>query len=74
MLKRLITIVIAISVLSLALPASAHPGRTDSQGGHTCKTNCEKWGYKFGEWHKHNSGKAKAVKATSKTSSKKVSK
>lgn len=34
--------------------ALAHPGRTDKNGGHTCRTNCEKWGYKTGEYHFHN--------------------
>jgi len=33
---------------------SAHPGRTDSNGGHYCRTNCEKWGYEYGEYHYHN--------------------
>ncbi|PAK41585.1 YHYH domain-containing protein, partial [Priestia megaterium] len=34
---------------------SAHPGRTDANGGHYCRTNCEKWGYEYGEYHYHNS-------------------
>jgi hypothetical protein len=34
---------------------SAHPGRTDSSGGHTCRTNCEQWGLDYGEYHFHNS-------------------
>ncbi len=33
---------------------SAHPGRTDGNGGHYCRTNCEKWGYEYGEYHYHN--------------------
>lgn len=33
----------------------AHPGRTDANGCHTCKTNCEKWGYEYGTTHCHNS-------------------
>lgn len=36
--------------------AAAHPGRTDSKGGHTCRTNCERWGLKYGEYHYHNGG------------------
>lgn len=38
----------------LALPISsvyAHPGKTDAHGGHTCHTNCAKWGLKDGEYH-----------------------
>jgi hypothetical protein len=31
----------------------AHPGRTDANGGHTCRTNCDKWGYGYGEYHYH---------------------
>jgi hypothetical protein len=29
----------------------AHPGKTDSDGCHICKTNCEKWGLRVGEYH-----------------------
>lgn len=36
----------------------AHPGRTDSAGCHTCRTNCPNWGLSYGEYHCHN---AKAV-------------
>jgi len=32
----------------------AHPGRTDSRGCHTCKTNCVSWGLNQGEYHCHN--------------------
>lgn len=34
----------------------AHPGRTDANGGHTCRTNCEKWGLEYGEYHYHSGG------------------
>lgn len=34
----------------------AHPGRTDSNGCHTCRTNCEKWGLGYGQYHCHNGG------------------
>jgi len=34
----------------------AHPGRTDSNGCHTCRTNCAYWGLKNGEYHCHNGG------------------
>lgn len=36
----------------------AHPGRTDSNGCHTCRTNCEKWGLSYGEYHCHNGGRS----------------
>lgn len=32
----------------------AHPGRTDSSGCHTCRTNCPNWGLYAGEYHCHN--------------------
>jgi len=31
----------------------AHPGRTDSSGCHTCRTNCSSWGLSTGEYHCH---------------------
>lgn len=31
----------------------AHPGRTDANGCHTCRTNCAKWGLAQGEYHCH---------------------
>jgi hypothetical protein len=34
----------------------AHPGRTDANGGHTCRTNCESWGLGYGEYHYHGGG------------------
>ncbi len=35
-------------ILLLPSLASAHPGRTDSNGGHYCRTNCAKWGLETG--------------------------
>lgn len=32
----------------------AHPGNTDSSGGHTCRTNCGNWGLNYGEYHYHD--------------------
>lgn len=29
----------------------AHPGKTDSSGGHTCHTNCKAYGLNYGEYH-----------------------
>lgn len=37
-------------------PALAHPGRTDSSGCHTCRTNCSKWGLRSGQYHCHGGG------------------
>ena len=33
---------------------SAHFGNTDSSGGHTCRTNCSKYGLEYGEYHTHD--------------------
>lgn len=45
-----------LAALLLILPSVtlAHPGRTDSSGCHTCKTNCPNWGLDYGEYHCHN--------------------
>ena len=55
--------------LLLVLPTStsiqAHPGRTDSNGCHTCRTNCEKWGLAYGEYHCHNGGGTSSSGGTS---------
>jgi len=48
--KILILFLIAFSVVSIT---SAHPGRTDEYGCHTCRTNCERWGLSYGEYHCH---------------------
>ncbi len=50
--KLLLTTSIALLVVPIS--AYAHPGRTDANGGHTCRTNCEKWGLQYGEYHYHN--------------------
>lgn len=52
--------VIILSILFLASlaignkVAQAHPGNTDSSGGHTCYTNCSSWGLSYGQYHYHN--------------------
>lgn len=40
--------------LASATPTFAHPGRTDSYGCHTCRTNCPNWGLSYGDYHCHN--------------------
>lgn len=47
----------AVLLISFQVSAIAHPGRTDSNGGHTCRTNCEKWGYEYLEYHYHDKTK-----------------
>lgn len=61
MFKKLrLSFFITMLLLLLTMPLSslAHPGRTDSNGGHTCRTNCEKWGLEYGEYHYHNRNKS----------------
>lgn len=49
-----------VIIFFLTLPSysivEAHPGRTDSSGGHTCRTNCDSWGLGYGEYHYHGGG------------------
>lgn len=47
-----------LAVFTVPVFVFAHPGRTDSSGCHTCKTNCPNWGLSYSEYHCHN---AKAV-------------
>lgn len=46
----ILCIVNFLFVFNLSL---AHPGRTDSSGCHTCRTNCASWGLSSGEYHCH---------------------
>lgn len=49
------TLMILLFILLLTPSLSfAHPGDTDTFGGHTCHTNCEDWGLNYGEYHYHN--------------------
>src|SRR3989338_7065475 len=43
-----------LTLLFLPVISLAHPGRTDSSGCHTCRTNCSSWGLSNGEYHCHN--------------------
>ncbi|OMC76821.1 MBL fold metallo-hydrolase [Paenibacillus odorifer] len=82
-MKRII-VPIFMSLVLLLMPvlAEAHPGRTDANGGHYCRTNCAKWGLKDGEYHYHNGGSSNskpaatakpAVKPTAKPTAKPTS-
>ena len=50
-------IIFSLIISAFILPSIsfAHPGRTDSSGGHTCRTNCANWGLSTGEYHYHRS-------------------
>jgi LPXTG-motif cell wall-anchored protein len=50
----LLTTAIFLAVFLFSNNVLAHPGRTDSSGCHTCRTNCSSWGLSSGEYHCHN--------------------
>jgi len=52
-MKNVLFTSILTAFLLLPIIVSAHPGRTDSYGCHTCRTNCAKWGLSTGEYHCH---------------------
>ena len=64
-------IMIMIVVLS-PLYVEAHPGRTDSNGCHTCRTNCAKWGLSYGQYHCHGKTNSSTSSNTNKTTTTKV--
>lgn len=53
-MKKII-LIISTFVLSVGGIAFASPGGLDSNGGHYCRTNCAKYGYKTDEYHCHKS-------------------
>lgn len=53
-MKKITLILIAIFLIAPNI-SFAHPGRTDSSGCHTCRTNCSNWGLSTGEYHCHQS-------------------
>ncbi|MFD1888051.1 copper amine oxidase N-terminal domain-containing protein [Paenibacillus wenxiniae] len=69
MFKQVTVFVLAMFVLVVSSVASAHPGRTDSDGGHYCRTNCAKWGLSNGEYHYHNGGSSSSSSSSSSASS-----
>jgi hypothetical protein len=48
-------VIVLLSSISVGT-VEAHPGRTDANGGHTCRTNCASWGLSQGEYHYHGGG------------------
>ena len=61
------SLVLVPALLSVSI-ASAHPGRTDSSGGHTCRTNCSSWGLSTDEYHYHGgSGDSSASESNTTT-------
>lgn len=64
--KKIVFIIFIIIIL-IDFNVYAHPGRTDSNGCHTCRTNCEKWGLSYGQYHCHNGSSTSNNKTTSST-------
>lgn len=54
-MKKLVYLFLFIFLSSLST-VQAHPGDTDSKGGHTCYTNCASYGLKYGEYHYSKGG------------------
>ena len=50
--------------------APAHPGGRDAQNGHTCRTGCEKWDLRDGEYHVHGASGAVTRQAKPRSSPK----
>ena len=47
----------------MVLPVYAHPGKTDENGCHVCKTNCDNYGLEYGEYHCHDGESEKVSKS-----------
>lgn len=69
--------IVGIFILCLLLitpnEVSAHPGRTDANGCHYCRTNCEQWGLSYGEYHCHNGSGSSSSSSSSSNQNNSVS-
>ena len=54
--RMLLSAILGVVFLAVAAAAFAHPGGTDKDGCHRCRTNCEKWNLEKDERHCHNGG------------------
>jgi len=64
-----LTSLLAIIILIGTNITLAHPGPTDANGGHTCRTNCADWGLEDGEYHYHSSNDNTSTIDSTKSSS-----
>lgn len=62
MKKIIFTIIIFVLFAQIIY---AHPGRTDSSGCHTCKSNCSSWGLSYGQYHCHGASSSPTKKKSS---------
>lgn len=60
-MKTTLTLITVFAFLFVVSQTHAHPGRTDSSDGHTCRSNCESWGLDYGEYHSHGGYEAPAI-------------
>ena len=60
MKSLLASLLIGTAAFATASPVYSHPGRTNSSGCHTCRTNCFKWGLSSGQYHCHGDGGSSA--------------
>lgn len=69
-MKKTVYCLLVISLFLLGTqPIKAHPGRTDANGCHVCRTNCDKWGLSTGEYHCHNGGSSSTTSNSNSSSS-----
>lgn len=72
MKKKIKELIMIMIVVLSPLYVEAHPGRTDSNGCHTCRTNCAKWGLRYGQYHCHGRKNSSTSSNTNKTTTTKV--
>ena len=53
-----------LTIIVFASQGYAHRGQTDAKGGHVCRTNCEKYGLKQGEYHYHGQSRKQTTSPT----------
>lgn len=52
-MKKTLIIALLLGFLS-PISVLAHPGKTDKYGCHVCRSDCEMWNLKVGQYHCHN--------------------
>ena len=72
MKRKIKGLIMTMIVVLSPLYVEAHPGRTDSNGCHTCRTNCAKWGLRYGQYHCHGRKNSSTSSNTNKTTTTKV--
>ncbi|MFD2214888.1 MBL fold metallo-hydrolase [Metabacillus endolithicus] len=72
--KLVNTLLLGTTLLMAPVVTNASPGGLDSNGGHTCRTNCSQYGLENGEYHYHRNGEiVKVTTPTTNTSTKNTS-